>query len=115
VQEIWKKSGDPNDDQINGDDEVEQPWNEQDEDAGNERDDGLQMIDAEGHGISPDAKPTTENAAWRGRFRRHHDETRGGLPLRSKQWPAVLRGSALRAEHLKMTAGIRHPPKALSS
>src|ERR1700694_4902085 len=80
AQEVWKKSGDPHDDQINGDDEVEQPWNEQDENAGNERDDGLQMIDAEGHGVSPDTMRANNCGACGAVPETDYRGRRGGLP-----------------------------------
>src|SRR6266851_2667596 len=48
------QADEPDDDQINRDDDVQEPRNDEDENAGDERDDGLEMIDAEGHGISPD-------------------------------------------------------------
>src|SRR5260370_6695527 len=48
------QADEPDDDQINRYDDVQEPRNDEDENAGDERDDGLEMIDAEGHGISPD-------------------------------------------------------------
>ena len=44
---------DADEDQVERDDVVQKPRHNEDEHAGNERDDGLKMADAEGHGFSP--------------------------------------------------------------
>jgi len=44
-------------DEVDRDDVVEEPRHHQDEDAGEERDDGLQVADADGHGSLRDASP----------------------------------------------------------
>src|SRR6266568_2213605 len=48
------QADEPDDDQINRHDDVQKPRNDEDEDAGDKGDDRLQMLDAEGHGISTD-------------------------------------------------------------
>ena len=54
-------------DQIDRDDDVEQARNDQNEDAGDERDDGLQMGDADDHGF-PRWLPDDETAKAAGEF-----------------------------------------------
>src|SRR6266480_581409 len=54
------QADEPHHDQINRHDDVQQPRNDEDEDAGNEGDDRLQMIDGERHGVSPGEMATTE-------------------------------------------------------
>src|SRR4051812_21940873 len=48
------EADEPDDDQINRHDDIQQPRNDEDENAGDEGDDRLQMLDAEGHGNTPD-------------------------------------------------------------
>lgn len=44
---------DANQDQVERDNVVQQPRHDQNKDTGHERDDGLQMSNADGHGLSP--------------------------------------------------------------